>query len=133
MAYDTQFQAVLSLPAAGDLSTCQFYPVTVTTSSTYPDGAITTISATATKPIGILQDTPSAAGAMAAVVVAGISKCRVYAGTINPMDSLGVRTDGMGGVSTTDNQWVIGDVMDTAATDTNTNPILTVNVNVHRY
>lgn len=133
MAYDTKFQATLSLPAAGDLSNFQFYPVTVTTSATYPDGAITTISSTATKPIGILQDTPSAAGVMAAVVVAGISKVRAYTGTVNPMDSLGVNANGYGEVTTTDNRWVLGDVMDTAATDANVVAVLTVNVNVHRY
>ena len=133
MAYDTSFQATLSLPAAGDLSNFQFYPVTVTTSSTYPDGAITTIASTATKPIGILQDTPDAAGVMAAVVVGGISKCRVYTGTVNPMDSIGANANGYGEVTTTDNRWVLGDVMDTASTDLNEFPVLTVNVNVHRY
>lgn len=133
MAYDTNFQATLSLPVAGDLSAFQFYPVTVTTSATYPDGAITTISSTATKPLGILQDAPSVAGDMAAVVVAGISKCRVYSGAVNPMDSIGANANGYGEVHSTDNRWTIGDVMDTAATDTNTFPVLTVNVQVHRY
>lgn len=133
MAYDTNFQATLSLPAAGDLSAFQFYPVTVTTSATYPDGAVTTISSTTTKPIGILQDVPDAAGVMAAVVVAGISKCRVYTGTVNPLDSIGVHASGYGEVTTTDNRWVVGDVMDTASTDLNEFPVLTVNVNIHRY
>lgn len=133
MAYDTDFQATLSLPAAGDLSAFQFYPVTVTTSATYPDGAITTISSTTTKPIGILQDVPYAAGVMAAVVVAGISKCRVYTGTVNPMDSIGVNASGYGEVHSTDNRWTVGDVMDTASTDLNEFPVLTVNVNIHRY
>jgi hypothetical protein len=123
---------VLSWPALGDLSTFQFYPVILATSATYPDGYVTTIAATASKPVGILQDTPSAAGAMAAVAIAGVSKCAVYAGTTAVLDAIGVRTDGLGGVTTTDNQWTIGTALSKTA-DTGVPGIATVLINVARY
>lgn len=131
MAFESAM-TVLSWPALGDLSTFQFYPVTLATNSTYPDGYITTIAATATKPIGILQDTPTAAGMAGAVCVGGISKCAVYAGTTAVLDAIGVRTDGLGGVTTTDNQWLVGTAISKTA-DTNAVGIATVNVNVTRY
>lgn len=131
MAYESRM-TILSWPANGDLSTFQFYPVTLATSSTYPDGYITTISATATKPVGILQDAPSAAGQMAAVCVAGISKCAVYAGTTAVEDAIGVRTDGLGATTTTDNQWIVGTAL-TKTTDAGVPGIATVNVGVSRY
>lgn len=122
---------VYSWPALGDFSTLQFYPVTLTTSATYPEGAITTISSTATKPIGILQDAPDAAGVMAAVAIAGISKLRVY-GTVAVNDALGVDTSGRGAVTTTDNQWTIGTALE-KATDTGFAAILSVDIQIGRY
>ncbi len=124
---------VYSWPAVGDLSAFQFYPVTLATSSTYPQGYITTISATATKPIGILQDAPDAAGVMAAVCIAGLSKCYCYTGTVAVMDAIGVAvTTGVGTVTTTDNQWLIGTTIE-KATDSGVNQILTIDVHVARY
>lgn len=123
---------VWSWPALGDLSTFQFYPVTLATNATYPEGYITTIAATATKPIGILQDAPSAAGQMAAVAIAGISKCAVYGGTIAVMDAIGVRTDGLGTPTTTDNQWIVGTAIEKLA-DAGVASIAVVDVNVSRY
>ncbi len=123
---------IWSWPALGDLSTFQYYPVTLATNSTYPDGYITTISATATKPVGILQDAPDAAGAMGAVCIEGISKCYIYSGTTAVMDAIGVRTDGLGAVTTTDNQWIIGTALE-KADDVGAKTVITVDVNVGRY
>jgi len=131
MAYESRM-TVLSWPANGDLSLYQFYPVTLATNSTYPEGYITTISATATKPVGILQDAPSAAGQMAAVCVAGISKCAVYTGTLAVEDALGVDTSGRAAVTTTDNQWLIGTSLEKQS-DQGTITYVTVNVGVSRY
>lgn len=123
---------VWSWPALGDLSSFQFYPVTLATNATFPDGYVTTIAATATKPVGILQDAPSAAGQMAAVAIEGISKCAVYTGTTAVLDAIGVRTDGLGATTTTDNQWIVGTALE-KANDTGTPTIITIDVNVGRY
>lgn len=131
MAYESEM-IKLSWPAVADLSTFQFQPLTLITNSTFPDGCVTTISTTATKPVGILQDTPDAAGVMASVCVSGISKVRCYTGAVAVLDSIGVNASGLGAVTTTDNQWVVGDVLE-KADDTNENTMLTVNVNIHRY
>lgn len=131
MSYENQTKT-LSWPAAGDLSSYQFYPVTLTTNATFPNGCVTTISATATKPLGILQDAPDAAGVMAAVCIEGVSKCRIYTGTVAVLDAIGVDTSGRGAVTTTDNQWIVGTVYEKAA-DTNVVSVLAVNVGVSRY
>lgn len=131
MAYEDGMR-ILSWPAVADLSTFQYYPVTLATNSTYPDGYITTIGATATKPIGVLQDTPDAAGVMGAVCIAGVSKLRCYTGTVAVMDAIGVATTGLGAVTTTDNQWIVGTSLE-KADDVNQGTMLTVNVNVGRY
>ena len=121
---------VLSFPAAADLSGFQFYAVALGT-----DGRINTISATATKPLGVLQDAPDAAGVMGAVCVEGVSKIIAYNGTLAPNDSLGVGTDGIATATTTDNRWVVGDLMDVegSGTDAGLAVALPVLVNVHRY
>lgn len=131
MAYEN-LTKVLSWPAAADLSGFQFYPVTLTTSSTFPDGAITTISSTTTKPLGVLQDTPNAAGVMGAVCIEGVSKCRVYTGTVAVLDAIGVHASGYGETTTTDNRWIIGTTLE-KADDTNAITVLTIDVNVGRY
>lgn len=122
----------VSYPALIDLSSFQFYPVALTTTATYPNGALTTIGATATKPLGVLQDTPDAAGVMGAVIIAGPSKCVVYGGTVNATDALGVGTDSVATVTTTDNRFIIGSAME-SLTDAGTNAIIEVLVNVGRY
>lgn len=130
----TTFEAavVVSFPAGSDLSGFQFYPVALTTSATYPQGALGTIGATTTKPFGVLQDAPDTAGDMAAVVILGPSKCVAYGGTINTGDSVGVAATGEATVTTTDNRWVLGDALETVA-DAGSNAIINVNVDVHRY
>lgn len=122
----------VSYPALIDLSSYQFYPVALTTTSTYPNGALTTIGSTATKPLGVLQDTPDAAGVMGAVIIDGPSKCVVYGGTVNASDALGVSTSGVGEVTTTDNRFIIGTAME-SLTDAGTNAVIEVNVGVSRY
>jgi len=131
MAYEN-LTKVLSWPAVADLSAFQFYPVTLITSSTFPEGCITTIGATATKPLGILQDAPDAAGVMGSVCIAGVSKCAIYTGAVAVLDAIGVNTSSQGAVTTTDNQWTVGVSLEKAA-DTNTVPLLTIDVNVARY
>lgn len=132
MAWDN-LTKVLSWPAIADLSTFQYYPVTLTTSSTFPDGAITTISSTATKPVGVLQDTPDAAGVMGSVCIEGVSKVLCYTGAVALLDAIGVDTSSRGAVTTTDNQWIIGTVLDGKTADTGQNTIITVDVNIGRY
>ncbi len=126
-------QFVYSWPAIADLSSFQYYPVTLTTNATFPDGCITTISATATKPIGILQDAPDAAGVMAAVCIEGVSKVLTYTGAIALEDALGVDTSGRGAVTTTDNQWIVGTVLDGKTADAGVNTIITAQIRVERY
>lgn len=121
---------VLSFPAAGDLSANQFWAVALGT-----DGRVNTISATTTKPLGVLQDTPSAAGEMCSVCVSGVSSMMVYNGTLALNDSIGVQADGYGIPTTTDNRWVVGDLLDIggSGTDAGINILTSVLVNVHRY
>lgn len=123
---------VWSWPAVADLSTFQYYPVTLITNTTYPEGCITTIGATTTKPVGILQDAPDAAGVMGAVCIEGISKCRIYTGTVAVLDAIGVAATGLGTVTTTDNQWIVGTAYE-KADDVNAGTMLTIDVNVERY
>lgn len=123
---------IWSWPALGDLSSFQYYPVTLATNATFPDGYVTTIAATATKPVGILQDAPDAAGVMAAVCIEGLSKCYVYTGTTEPLDAIGVRTDGLGATTTTDNQWIVGTSTE-KANDVGAKTVITIDVNVGRY
>lgn len=59
----------ITLQAAGDLSTKQYYCMKVSAADT-----VTTITAAGTPVIGILQNKPSAAGEAAQVAVAGVSK-----------------------------------------------------------
>lgn len=122
----------VSYPALIDLTAFQFYPVALTTTATYPSGAITTIGSTATKPLGVLQDTPDAAGVMGAVIVNGPSKCVVYGGTVNASDALGVGTDSIATVTTTDNRFIIGTAMESLV-DAGTAAVIEVNVGVSRY
>lgn len=122
----------VSFPALIDLSSFQFYPVALTTNATYPNGALTTIGSTATKPIGVLQNAPDVAGMMGAVITNGPSKCVVYGGTVNADDALGVSTAGVGEVTTADNRWLIGNAMESLV-DAGSNAIIEVNVAVERY
>lgn len=122
----------VSYPALLDLTNYQFYPVALTTTATYPNGALTTIGATATKPLGVLQDTPDAAGVMGNVIISGPSKCVVYGGTVNADDALGVGTDSIAVATTTDNRFIIGTAMETL-TDVGTAAIIEVNVKPGRY
>lgn len=122
----------VSYPALIDLSSFQYYPVALTTNATYPNGALTTIGATTTQPIGVLQDAPDAPGVMGAVIISGPSKCVVYGGTVNANDSLGVGTDSIATVTTTDNRWIVGTAME-SLTDAGSAAVIEVDVNVHRY
>lgn len=132
MAITYESQTAVSFPVLHDMTGFQFYPVAVTTSATYPDGALTTIGATATRPFGVIQDVPDTAGEMAAVVISGPTKLVVYAGTINCNDSLGVNTDKVATATTTDNQWLIGRALE-STTDAGANEIISAFVDVTRY
>ena len=106
----------LSYPAAGDLSTKQFYPVQMLST-----GRVNTISTTTTAAIGILQDDPDAAGRACAVRLVGESKMIVDGGVnpIYPGYRLGMATNGGGVMTTTANQEVIAIALEqsTAAGD----------------
>lgn len=95
----------LSFPAAGDLSTKQFYPVTMNTV-----GRINTIAATTTRALGVLQDDPDAAGRACAVRLLGESKVIVDGSTnpIYPGYAIGVNASGIGVFTTTANQEILG-------------------------
>lgn len=124
---------VFSWPAIADLSAFQFYPVTLTTTTAFPEGCITTIAATATKPVGILTDAPDAAGVMGAVCIGGVSKCVVYTGAVAVLDAIGVGTTSKGEVTTTDNRWIVGTVLEGKSADVGVDTIITINVGVTRY
>lgn len=132
MAITYQAESAISFPVLHDMTGFQFYPVAVTTSATYPDGALTTIGATTTKPFGVIQDVPDTAGQFAAVVISGPTKLVVYAGTINCNDSLGVSANGVGEATTTDNRWSIGRALE-STTDGGANEIISATVAVTRY
>lgn len=95
----------LSFPAAGDLSTKQFYPVTMNTV-----GRINTIATTLTRAFGVLQDDPDAAGRACAVRLLGESKVIVDGGTnpIYPGYAIGVNASGIGIATTIANQEILG-------------------------
>lgn len=100
-----------SLPAAGDLSTKQFYGVQILT-----NGNVTTVATTLTQGIGILQDDPDTAGAACAVRVMGISKMLVDGSTnpIYPGYALGFATTGAGVAVPADNQYIIARALETS-------------------
>lgn len=105
-----------SLPAAGDLSNRQFYPVQLTTA-----GRVNTIATTLTRALGVLQDDPDAAGRACAVRVLGVSKMIVdgSGAPIYPNYMLGVNASGIGVFTTTANQEVVAMALEqsTAAGD----------------
>lgn len=118
-----------SFPAAGDLSTRQFYPVALGT-----DGAVNTISSTATAAIGILQDDPDAAGRACSVRLVGISKGIVAAAgannTINPGDRLGINASGVLVLATAANREVVAIALERSTAD---GDIISVLVQSGRY
>lgn len=105
-----------SLPAAGDLSTKQFYPVALQS-----NGRVGTIGSTTTAAIGILQDDPDAAGRACAVRIEGVSKMYVRGDVapIYPGYRLGINSDGLGIFTTTANQEIVATALEqsTAAGD----------------
>jgi hypothetical protein len=104
MAFETVGLPV-SWPAAGNLSSFQYYAVTSTTA-----GLITTGGTTAVRAVGILQDDPNALNAMGSVMQQGISRGVCYGGdtAINPGDALTFGTNGFMVKTTTANAEVIG-------------------------
>lgn len=99
----------LSYPVAADLSTKQYYPLTMRT-----DGRVNTISTTATASIGVLQDDPDAAGRAGRVRFSGESKM-IVDGSVNaiyPGYRLGIGTHGLGVMTTTANQEIIAVALD---------------------
>jgi hypothetical protein len=102
----------LSFPAAGDLSTKQFYALTMRS-----DGKVTTIAATLTPCFGILQDDPDAAGRACRVRLLGESRLIVdgSSNAIYPGYSLGVNASGIGVATTIANQAIIAVALDTSS------------------
>lgn len=121
MAYEISQAVKITLVAAADLSTKQYYFVKLDNT-----GKAALCSGATDKPIGILQNAP-VSGAEAEVVVSGGSKV-VAGGTLDEGNSIG--TDGNGkavaltqGTDTT--KYVVGQVLSAGAS----NEIVTVVIN----
>ncbi len=76
--------------AGGDLSTNQFYAVQL---STALNNEVIAITATANRPIGILQNNPNTSGQAAEVAIVGVCKAQ-FGGTVGRGDPLGVSAAG---------------------------------------
>jgi hypothetical protein len=79
-----------SFLAAGDLSSYQYYLMKVSA-----DNTVNVCAATTDKPVGILQNKPTAAGQPAEVMVFGVSKCSADA-ALAYGNVLGTSDDGQG-------------------------------------
>ena len=70
MAWESNGQSItVTLTANADLSSYQYYFVELDT-----DGKVGACNATTDRPIGVLQNTPSASGEAATVLIMGVSK-----------------------------------------------------------
>lgn len=121
MAYEISQAVKITLVAAADLSTKQYYFVKLDS-----NGKAALCSGATDKPIGILQNAPTS-GTEAEVVVAGGSKV-IAGGTLDEGNSIG--TDGNGkavaltqGTDTT--KYIVGQVLSAGAS----NEIVTVVIN----
>lgn len=107
MAYE-QRGFCISLPAAGDLSTKQFYFMKLNSS-----GQVTTCAAVTDIPIGVLQNKPNAAGEPADIMVLGTTKVSGDA-NLAKGDQIGTSSDGqaaayVNGTDTT--KYIVGQVL----------------------
>lgn len=121
MAYEISQAVKITLVAAADLSTKQYYFVKLDS-----NGKAALCNGATDKPIGILQNAPTS-GTEAEVVVAGGSKV-IAGGTLDEGNSIG--TDGNGkavaltqGTDTT--KYIVGQVLSAGAS----NEIVTVVIN----
>lgn len=89
MAYKGSQPLKISLEAAADLSSKQYYFVKVDTS-----GKAAVCSAVTDKPIGVLQNKPTS-GQAAEIVVVGVTKVSAD-GTLDEGDLVGTSADGQG-------------------------------------
>lgn len=113
MAWEIPGQTI-SLEAAADLSTKQFYFVKLDT-----NGRAALCAAATDRPIGILQNKPSALGRMASVMVNGISKV-IGGADLAKADQVGTDANGKAaayvpGTDTT--KYIVGQVLDDNSAD----------------
>jgi len=123
MAYEiNQYSVKITLPAAADLSTKQYYFVKVDTS-----GNAALCSGATDRPIGVLQNTPTAGQAAEVLVVGGtkvVASASLDEGVLIGTTSAGKAGAKVPGTDTTN--YVVGTVILAAGAD---NQILTAVVN----
>lgn len=107
MAYENPLFSI-TLPAAADLSTKQYYFVKLNSS-----GQVDVCSANTDIPVGVLQNKPTAAGGAAEVMVVGVSKVSGDA-DLTKGNQIGTSADGqaaayVNGTDTT--KYVVGQVL----------------------
>jgi hypothetical protein len=108
MAWESGPQVKLpGLTAAGDLSTKQYYFVKLASAKT-----VTVCTAVTDKPIGVLQNKPSAAGQAAEIVAIGVTKLSGDA-NLNFGDSIGTSVDGQAAAYTASDttKYIVGQVI----------------------
>lgn len=93
---------VISLPAAADLSACQFRGVSIDS-----DGRVAKGSGSVSKTIGVLQNKPSGTSDAAEVAIGGVSRM-VAGGSIASGDWVKVDANGLGLTTATSGNSVIG-------------------------
>jgi len=87
MAFENS-KTVITLEAAADLSAKQYYFVAVDS-----DGKVGACNAATDRPIGVLQNTPSASGEAATVLIMGVSKINCDA-ALDENNLIGPSADG---------------------------------------
>lgn len=98
----------ISVPANTDLSTKQYYIMTINSS-----GKLAVCNAT-TRPAGVLQDNPAAADRPGALQIEGVTKV-ICGGSFNPGDNLVSDANGAAIVQATDTSARLGVAMEAGA------------------
>jgi len=123
MAYEfNQYSVKITLPAAADLSAKQYYFVKINTS-----GQAALCAAATDKPVGVLQNTPTA-GQAAEVLVVGGTKV-VASASLDEGVAIGTTSAGKAGaktVGTDTTNYIVGQVILAAGAD---NELLTAVIN----
>jgi hypothetical protein len=114
MAYEfNQYSVKITLPAAADLSTKQYYFVKINTS-----GQAALCSGATDKPVGVLQNTPTS-GQAAEVLVVGGTKI-VASASLDEGVAIGTTAAGKAGakvVGTDTTNYIVGQVISAAGAD----------------
>lgn len=112
MATEASQPLKISLVAAADLSGGQFYFVTLDT-----NGKAALITATTDRPVGVLQNKPTAAGQSAEIVVLGVTKIKTAGALTQGTHLLGPDNAGkaVARTVTASTNWVGGVPLETAS------------------